>query len=273
MAIITISRGTLSGGAELARCLGAKLNSQIVSREDLVEQASRLYGIEEANLLRGLGRGPRFLERFRIDRRIYLTAARATLCRLVMGDRVVYHGNAGHLLLGGVRHVIRVRIVAPFAQRVEAARREYGLTEKEAEEYVRQMDDERRSWTRFLYGVEWGDPALYDLVINLEKVCCDAACEMVSLLAASPDFEATGEDRKRLEAMFLQAHVKAKLYLNPRIAAAADGIEVLLEDGTVRLRGLVPSTGMLQEVIRTVESLPEVEEVDTEWLGVRELSR
>ncbi len=273
MAIITISRGTLSGGRDLARCLGAKLGYQVVSREDLVEQASRLYGIEEANLLRGLGRGPRLLERFRIDRRIYLTAAQATLCRLVMGDRVVYHGNAGHLLLGGVRHVIRVRIVAPLAHRVSAAQREYGLTEKEAEEFVRQQDDERRSWTRFLYGVEWGDPQLYDVVINLEKVCCDAACEIVSPLAANPDFEATEEDAGRLEALFLEAHVKAKLYLNPKIAAAADGIQVVVEGGVVHLKGLVPSEGMLQEVVRTVESLPEVERLDTEWLGVKGLSR
>jgi len=134
MPIITIFRGTLSGGTELARCLGAKLGYRIVSREDLVEEASRTYGIEEAKLLRGLGRGPRFLDRFRIDRKIYLTAAQATLCRLAMGDRLVYHGHAGHFLLSGVRHVIRVRIVAPLAHRIQVARREYGLTEKEAED-------------------------------------------------------------------------------------------------------------------------------------------
>lgn len=67
--------------------------------------------------------------------------------------------------------------------------------------------------------------------------------------------------------------MKAKLYLNPRIAAAADGIEVRVEDGVVHLKGLLPGAGMLEEVVRTVQSLPEVERFDTEWLGVNSLSR
>lgn len=273
MAIVTISRGTLSGGTDLAHCVGTKLGYQVVSREDLVAQASRLYGIKETNLVRGLGRGPRLLDRFRIDRKIYIEAARATLCRLALPDDIVYHGHAGHLLLGGVRHLVRVRIVAPIEYRVSVAVREMGLSQKEAEDYIHDRDGDRRSWTRFLYGVEWGDPQLYDVTINLEKVCCDAGCEIVSLLASNPDFEARDEDRRQLENLFLASHVKATLYLNSKIAAAADGIEVEAKDGEVRLNGLVPASALVDEVIRTVRSLPEVKDLDAEWLGARELSR
>jgi cytidylate kinase len=31
------------------------------------------------------------------------------------------------------------------------------------------MDRDRRKWTQFLYGLDWGQPSLYDLVINLER--------------------------------------------------------------------------------------------------------
>ncbi len=273
MAIVTISRGTLSGGTDLAHCVGTRLGYQVVSREDLVVQTSRLYGIKETNLVKGLGRGPSLLDRFRIDRKIYLEAARATLCRLALPDDIVYHGHAGQLLFGGVRHLVRVRIVAPVEHRVSVARREMNFSQREAEDYIREMDEDRRSWTRFLYGVEWDDPRLYDVTINLEKVCCDAGCEIVSLLASNPDFAARYEDRRNLENLFLASHVKALLYLNPKIAAAADGIEVEANDGEVRLKGLVPSSVLVDEVIRTAEDLPEVKGLDAEWLGARELSR
>jgi hypothetical protein len=41
------------------------------------------------------------------------------------------------------------------------------------------MDEDRRKWTRYLYGVDWEDPSLYDLVINLEHISIDQACHLV----------------------------------------------------------------------------------------------
>ncbi|MFA4836346.1 MAG: cytidylate kinase family protein, partial [Dehalococcoidia bacterium] len=53
MAIITISRGTFSGGKELAECLENKLGFKCLSREVLVGAASR-YGAQLENLTRAL---------------------------------------------------------------------------------------------------------------------------------------------------------------------------------------------------------------------------
>ena len=43
MSIITISRGTFSGGRDLAECLAQKLGYPCISREVIVEAAER-YG-------------------------------------------------------------------------------------------------------------------------------------------------------------------------------------------------------------------------------------
>ncbi|MGB9736313.1 MAG: cytidylate kinase family protein, partial [bacterium] len=51
MAIITISRGTFSGGQMLAECLAKKLGYKSISREILIEAAEK-YGISENNLTR-----------------------------------------------------------------------------------------------------------------------------------------------------------------------------------------------------------------------------
>jgi cytidylate kinase len=123
MAIITISRGSLSGGRSLARCLGTNLGYKVVSREELVQESARRYGVDEKSLQKGLEEAPRFWDRFRVDRRIYVSVAQATLCHLVQSDNVVYHGHAGHLLLRGVGHVLRVRIIMPMNQRWPRERR------------------------------------------------------------------------------------------------------------------------------------------------------
>jgi len=270
MAIITISRGTLSGGTRFARCLGRTLGYRVISREDLVATASKLYGIDEERLHRGLTRGPSFLERFRVDRATYLSVARATLCRMVQDDNTVYHGNAGQFLLEGVGHVFRLRIIAPMEARIEAARSEYDLDREEAIAFIEARDAERRSWTRYLYGIEWGDPSLYDLVINMEKVSFETACHMVEAAVAEGELVPSAEDIQRLRDLELAAHVKASLFLDPRIGAVAAGIEVVASKGVVQLKGILPGARYVDAAVARCQALPEVESVEAEWLGCRE---
>jgi len=270
MAIITISRGTLSGGTRFAMCLGKTLGYRVVSREDLLAEAVTLYGIDEERLHRGLTRGPSFLERFRIDREIYLAVAKATLCRMVRDDNVIYHGNAGQFLLEGVGHVLRLRTIAPMDLRVQMARAEHGFSEKEAIALIEATDAERRSWTRFLYGIEWGDPSLYDLVVNMEKISLETACHMVEAVVADGDLVPSEEDIQRLHDLYLEAHVKASLFLDPRIGAVAAGIGIVAAGGAVELKGILPGARYVEMAIATCSALPEVDSVDAEWLGCRE---
>ncbi len=268
MSVITISRGTLSGGQRLANCLAHNLGYRLISREVLAE-AAKQYGVSEDSLAHGLEQPPSFWDRFRVERQMYLTVIRAALCQLVRGDDVVYHGNAGHLLLQGVDHVLRVRVIAPLAYRVKAAMAAQGLDERAAEAYIRQKDEERISWTRFLYGVEWRDPALYDVMLNLEKVTTEMACNVIVCMVERPEFRMTAESLRQLEDLYLASHVKARLFLNPKIGAAAAKIDVTATAGDVALAGVLPGESILADVLATCRSLPEVKEVRADWLGSR----
>jgi len=118
--IITISRGSFSGGRVVAECVAEKLGYRLVSREVLSAAAAR-YGIAEEKLTRALERAPGLWERLGHERRLYLTYIQAALCEALQADDVVYHGHAGHLLLRGISHVLRVRLIAPLAYRIGAA--------------------------------------------------------------------------------------------------------------------------------------------------------
>ena len=62
MAIITISRGTFSGGKEIAKCVASGLGYECVSREIIVEAANK-YGISADALATALQKAPTFFQR------------------------------------------------------------------------------------------------------------------------------------------------------------------------------------------------------------------
>src|SRR5262245_46869656 len=61
---------------------------------------------------------------------------------------------------------LRVRIVAPLEFRIEAVRREHGITREEAARRVEETDRERDEFIREHFGVDAADPRNYDLVLN-----------------------------------------------------------------------------------------------------------
>ena len=98
MPIITISRGSLSGGQQLAESLAVELDYDCISREVLVKGAAD-FGIDESRLVEAVSRPPSFWERVTHNRRLYLKVIRAALLDKAKSGRLVYHGLAGHLLL------------------------------------------------------------------------------------------------------------------------------------------------------------------------------
>ena len=183
MGIITISRGSFSGGTVVAECLAERLGYRVVSREILAAAAAR-YGIAEEKLAQALERAPGLWERLGHERRLYLVFIQAALCDMLQEDGAVYHGHAGHLLLRGISHVLRVRLIAPMPYRIGAAMEQLRCGREEAEAHVRRVDEERARWTRFLYGIDWNSPLLYDLVVNLEAMSVETACGVIGAAAA-----------------------------------------------------------------------------------------
>lgn len=264
MAIITISRGSFSGGKELADRLGRALNYRVISREALVK-GTRKYGISDRKIEEALDVPPRFWERFGHERRLYLAIVQAALCNEVKSNNVVYHGHAGHLLLKELPHVIRVRIIAPIEYRLEHVLQRQKLGKEKALRYIQKKDDERIRWTKFLYGVDWHDPTLYDIVISLEKITIDCACEMVKLIAQKKDEEWDETSQHAMDNLLLVSHVSAALALDPGTAGAE--IKVKAEEGVVSLFGLVRDERLIKDIIRIVSRVSGVKQVNRDGLG------
>lgn len=210
MAIVTISRGTLSGGRMLAEALSGALGYRCIDRDTLVKRAATAR-VSEYDLRAALEEPPQFPGALSHKRYLYLALIQAALTEEVREGRAVYHGMAGHLLLKGAPGLLRLRIVAPMDFRVDMARERLKLSRGEAIAYIGAMDRDRRNWTRFLYGVDWGDPTLYDLVINLDRMTLAQACRLSAAVAADPDLEFSARSREAMGDFALASRVRAAL--------------------------------------------------------------
>jgi cytidylate kinase len=259
MAIITISRGTMSGGKKLAEMLAEKLGYRCVSREVIVKAAHE-YGVPDSELFNAVQKSLSVFQKLSFDRERYLDFIQASLCEYAKNDNLIYHGNAGHFLLQGVSHVLRVRLVAELSYRVKAAMEQLRLPEKEAIKYIEQVDKERIKWTHFLYGKDWSSPELYDIVFNLGGTDLDFVCDMTAHAVKHPQFQATPESIQAMNNLLTASRVRAALADIQNIRL--DRLVIRADGGTVTLQGRVKTQKQLDAVLEAAGMAPDVEAVD-----------
>jgi cytidylate kinase len=259
MAIIAISRGTFSGGEALATRVAERLGYRCLSRETLLDEAATAYGVPAAALVGAMEKRPAFWQRVLGERTAHLACVRATLGGHAQADNLVYHGLAGHLLLPGIAHVLRVRVIADLDSRVKAASAQQKQGYVAALAYIDTVDKERRQWIRFLFDVEWDDPVLYDVVLNLSRMRLGTACETVARLAAAEAFQPTPESRRALENLTLASRVTAQLASASRTRGL--GLEVVADGGIVTISGETQSAAAaeaIELVARQVDGVKEL---------------
>jgi hypothetical protein len=104
-------------------------------------------------------------------------------------------------------------------------------------EAIHQSDHERGAFIKFAFKVDWDNPELYDLVLNMDNLTIDLAVDTVLRIANSEEIKACSVDAmKSLEMMGLvrravAALIEAGLKHGPSVS--------VLEPGRIQLSGIV----------------------------------
>ena len=258
MPIITISRGTFSGGRAIAERLAQQLGYPCASRETILEAAAQ-YGVPTTKLREAMDKPPSFWQRLAGERTSYIDYFRAALCERADDGKLVYHGYAGNMLLKGISHVIRVRVIADWEFRIDAAMRERNLGRQEAIDYITKVDSERAKWMQVMYGVNWYDPSLYDIVLNLERISLASACDVLSRMAQLPEFQPTPASLQAVEDLALSSRVRAVLSKDSRTRTSE--VQVAAKDGVVTITGSAWFQEQVEAVRSVASKVPGVKEV------------
>lgn len=265
MAVITLSQGSYSGGRMLAESVADRLGYRCVHREQVLAKAAE-WGVSEDDLRVALEKPPSFFGQSQHTKYRYLAFIQAALAEQVRGGNAIYTGLAGHMLLGKGQHVLRARIIAPMTFRVSMVEYRRGCSRKEATEYIERMDAERSKWTRFLYGVDWTDPAQYDVVFNLSHMTLVEAGDALCVLANSACFQTTPETLADLADLALASAAKARIASDPYTSALELGVKA--HRGVVTINGKIDGPGQAHQVCDLVEGLSGVRSVSVKELAL-----
>ncbi|AFM25169.1 AAA family ATPase [Desulfomonile tiedjei] len=260
MAIITISRGSYSKGKEVAEKVALKLGYTCISRDLLVE-ASEQFNTPEIKLIRALHDAPTILERFSHGREKYLAYFASALLEKAQKDNLVYHGLAGHFYLQNIGHVLNVRILADFEDRVHFEMEREGISRDEAAYILKKDDEERRQWSLKLFGIDTSDPALYDMVLHIRKISVDDAVELIVRTAGMASFRTTVESQSAVDDLTLAARIKAEIVANyptAKVTAQQGTVIILVELELSSGKRSVETVRWLTEMAQRIPVVKEV---------------
>jgi len=267
MAIVTVSHEMGSGGPEIGATLAERLGYRYVD-QDMISQAARQYGVGEQKLTQVDETKPSFVERFDAETRRYITILQSAVLDVAEQDNVVVMGRGGQVLLRSIPHVLRVRVMAPFDLRVRRVMKKMTGPMRETvdvrstAETIRRNDQEKFGRMRYLYDVDWSDPALYDVVVNTEKLAIAAAVEMIVTLLGRPELAGTDASRRAVRDRALASRVRTALATHPETRKYRINVEA--DQGIVQLEG----TAALEKATEVARAVPGVVDVKAQLLEV-----
>ena len=262
MTVIALTQEMGSLAKDVAEKLAADLGLQVMRHEVVDHVSSRLH--VPTSLIHRLREGKAgALERLRADRGSLAVYMTEEVLDVAARGNVVLRGWGATCLLRAVPHVVCVRVTRPFAQRVAWLQDSLGNDDVGfVEEEIRRSDRAHAARMHAQFGVTWGDPLLYDLVLNTGRVSVESCAQQIAALARRPEFAETEASRAMLQNLALEARVRAALRADE--ATKAVDVTVTSSAGRVVLAGMVLDPDELPAAARVAAAVPGVTSVDNQ---------
>ncbi len=252
MPIIMISSLPHCSAEKLAEELARKTGWPMLSRRELADQA-HAQGIKLGRIETSIIKKPVRNERLAREKDIYLAHITAAICEKARDGNLIYEGRAGHLLLPGVRHRLRVGLMAPKEVRIEKAIADLNLPREKVSTYLDQIDEDFEKWVHYVHRAEWKDPGYFDFFINLQTISLSHASDVLVNIATLPDYCTTTETRKAMENHHLTAKAKLRLSTDERTRRANFWVRAVA--GTVTVTYMPGQKGIDHAIIDVLEQL------------------
>jgi len=262
MSVIAMTQEMATLGKDVALGVAEKLGLQLVRHEvgDMV--AGRMQ--VKKGLIRRIREGKASrIEKWSADEKTISIFTAEEVFDLAVKGKVLIRGWGATLLLRSVPHIPCIRVCAPLEVRVKRLMERLETDDEGLARHEIEIDDAARAARMGEhFNVTWGDPTLYDLTLNTERVSIAACVDEVVKLAQSPGFQETAQSRQLVADLALQAKALAALKADSRTAGIDIAVEV--KDGRVSARGIVVDDREKSLVKDVLQALPGAKGVDDE---------
>lgn len=237
MAVIAFTQEMATLGSEVAAGVCEALGLEMVRHEVGDHVAGKMH--VKKSLIRRLREGKAGpFERWTADEKTISIFTAEEVLDLAVKGNVLVRGWGATMILRAVSHVPCVRVCAPMPVRIERLMKRLETDDEKLARHEIEIDDQARA-SRMAehFGVQWGDPTLYDVTLNTERLPTSTCVDIVVGLVKSAPFQETAASRQHLVDLALRAHARAALRSNP--ASAAIEVAIDAKDGRLILRGIV----------------------------------
>jgi cytidylate kinase len=201
MAVITLSRHFGAGGKTLGTLVAKKLGYVFLDDEiirmvaekaqsgDWAAALEKEFGGKLLSCISGLvpkGRLEMVLDDKKggVDEAISVDILQQVMSQIAGEDNAVIVGRGGQYLLRDHKDVFHVLLVADLEDRVQFMEEHYDLSLKKALQVVNRQDKRRQNFYRLLGKVDYDQPDIYHLVLNMSKLSLVKACELLATLVS-----------------------------------------------------------------------------------------
>ncbi|MBX9870592.1 MAG: cytidylate kinase family protein [Burkholderiaceae bacterium] len=260
MAVIAMTQEMGSLAKDVATELAATMNLTMLRHEVVDHVAGKMH--VSSSLIKRLREGKAgLIERATTDKASMALYTAEEVFELANQGNVVLRGWGATCLLRPVPHVVTVRITRSFHKRVEWLMNHLETDDRDfAESEIRRSDHAHATRMHQQFGVTWGDPVLYDLVLNTDRLSVHSCVEQIRLLTQRPEFQASEASRQLLANMALSAHVRSALKANESTQEV--NITVEAQQGRVVLKGIVVNEQEHQQAAKVAAGVQGVTGVD-----------
>ena len=260
MCLIVILGRCFSGADLLARRVSEQLGYRLVEENAVLERAAA-WGVPQEQLRKALRPVPVLRTCFRQKSRVELVMLRAALAEETAASESVYSGCEAFLLPRHTIPVLRIRINIDLASRITGLGQRLRLTDSEARSHIRRADRAYRRWVRSISGSEDDDPALYDLVVNVDDGDLDTACKTIVAFAIRETPHGAGHEYRAAMGDFALA-IRIEAMLKALPDAARLNVAVRADRGLVFLAAMHWSPGDRVAIRSIVSEIPGVRRVE-----------
>ena len=258
MHFITISRELGSNGGKVAKKVADRLGYRLIDTAAIDERA------QEMGFLKSVAeideKAPSFLRRvFTQQPNINLARLKSIIYEFGKQGDTLFVGRGGHILLKNFGCALHIRVTASLETRIRNLV-ERGYEKKSIEQVIEMSDHDRSGFMRFAFGVDWSDPRIYDLVLNMDKLGLNSAAEAVISVAQSGNIkDCSRESLETLGRYAIASRAEAAIVEAGVAYAINTTILVSVEEpGKVQLSGFVYDEGSkvrAEEVVKEVNGI------------------
>lgn len=267
MPVIAMNQEMASLGKDVAQALAEELSLAQVTHEVVDHVAHKMHA--RKSLIRRVMDGKAgMLDRMRTDSRSVSTYVAEEVFELAARGNIIIRGWGATYLLRTIPHVPCVRVCASLERRVAWLMRRLDTDDEDVIRHeLRRSDAAHAHNMRQRFGVSWGDPLLYDLVLNTDRLSVSGCVDQIKSLLSLPEFHETPESRRLLANAALEAHIRAAL-------KAADDTEhvnitISVDDERIALEGIATNDAERKAAERIVRNVSGQREIDNRLKVIR----